>query len=265
MAIPDFQTLMSPLLQLAADGQEYSIRDAREKLADQFTLNPEEKSELLPSGRQPIFDNRVAWAKSYLQQAGVLEPTRRAHFQITERGKQVLSEQPSRIDIEYLERFPEFVEFRDGRIAYYCRTPYCSLGEARTLNTGGDLRDSVSTNPKRISNRTSQARQRSTPEFFERLVVELLVNMGYGGSRRDAGKAIGRSGDEGIDGIINEDRLGLDMIYLQAKRWNGRVGRPEIQKLWVLFTESEQRREFLSLPARFLLKLKSMRPTLTPK
>ena len=115
MAIPDFQTLMLPLLQLAADGQEYSIRDARETLADQFTLSSEEKSELLPSGCQPIFDNRVAWAKSYLQQAGVLKPTRRAHFQITERGKQVLSEQPSRIDIEYLERLPEFVEFRDGR------------------------------------------------------------------------------------------------------------------------------------------------------
>ncbi|MGE0825624.1 MAG: winged helix-turn-helix domain-containing protein [Candidatus Binatia bacterium] len=115
MPIPDFQTLMLPLLQLATDGQEHSIRDARETLADQFALSPEEKAELLPSGRQPIFDNRVAWAKSYLQQASVLKPTRRAHFQITERGKQVLSEQPSRIDIEYLERFPEFVEFRNGR------------------------------------------------------------------------------------------------------------------------------------------------------
>ena len=115
MAIPDFQTLMLPLLQLTADGQEYSIRGARETLANQFNLNPEEKTEFLPSGRQPIFDNRVAWAKSYLQQAGVLRPTRRAHFQITERGKQILSEHPSRIDIEYLERFPEFVEFRYGR------------------------------------------------------------------------------------------------------------------------------------------------------
>jgi restriction system protein len=129
MAIPDFQTLMQPLLQVAADGREYSIRDARETLANQFSLSSEEKSELLPSGRQPIFDNRVAWAKSYLQQAGILKPTRRAHFQITERGQQVLNENPSRIDIEYLERFPEFVEFRYKQKANTPELPIATLEE----------------------------------------------------------------------------------------------------------------------------------------
>jgi restriction system protein len=230
MPIPDFQTLMLPLLQLAADGQEYSIRDARETLADHFTLSPEEKAELLPSGRQPIFDNRVAWAKSYLQQAGILKPTRRAHFQITERGKQVLSERPSRIDIEYLERFPEFVEFRNGRKTTTPELPLAALEEQGQSTPEETLEAAYQRIRNELAAELLKRVKGAPPEFFERLVVELLVNMGYGGSRRDAGKAIGRSGDEGIDGIINEDRLGLDMIYLQAKRWNGTVGRPEIQK-----------------------------------
>ncbi len=230
MTIPDFQTLMLPLLQLATDGQEHSIRDARETLADQFTLSPEEKAELLPSGRQPIFDNRVAWAKSYLQQAGVLKPTRRAHFQITERGKQVLSEHPSRIDIEYLERFPEFVEFRYGRKTPTPELPLATLEEQGQSTPEETLEAAYQRIRNELATELLKRVKEAPPEFFERLVVELLVNMGYGGSRRDAGKAIGRSGDEGIDGIINEDRLGLDMIYLQAKRWNGTVGRPEIQK-----------------------------------
>lgn len=230
MPIPDFQTLMLPLLQLAADGQEYSIRGARETLADQFTLSPEEKSELLPSGHQPIFDNRVAWAKSYLQRAGVLKPTRRAHFQITERGKQVLSEHPSRIDIEYLERFPEFVEFRDGRKTTTPELPLATLEEQGHSTPEETLEAAYQRIRNELATELLKRVKEAPSEFFERLVVELLVNMGYGGSRRDAGKAIGRSGDEGIDGIINEDRLGLDMIYLQAKRWNGTVGRPEIQK-----------------------------------
>jgi restriction system protein len=228
--IPDFQTLMRPLLQLASDGREHSIRDARETLANQFSLSPEEKSELLPSGRQPIFDNRVAWAKSYLQQAGIFKPTRRAHFQITERGQQVLSENPPRIDVGYLERFPEFVEFRSGQKTNAPELPTAIL-EAQVQATPEETLEAAY---QRIRNELAtellKRVKESAPEFFERLVVELLVNMGYGGSRRDAGKALGGSGDEGIDGIINEDRLGLDMIYLQAKRWTGTVGRPEIQK-----------------------------------
>src|SRR5712692_6572652 len=174
MPIPDFQTLMLSLLQLAADDQEYSIRDTREMLADQFTLSPEEKAELLPSGRQPIFDNRVAWAKSYLQQAGVLKPTRRAHFQITERGKQVLSEHPSRIDIEYLERFPEFVEFRNGRKATTPELPLATLEEQGQSTPEETLEAAYQRIRNELAAELLKRVKEAPPEFFERLVVELL-------------------------------------------------------------------------------------------
>lgn len=230
MAIPDYQSLMLPLLLLAADGQEHSIREAREHLAAGLKLTEDEREELLPSGRQPVFDNRVAWAKTYLQQAELLAAPRRAHFQITDRGRQVLAEKPTAIDTRLLDRFPEFVEFRTSdrkngdeaaaAVAESCEsaTPEEML-ETAHQRIRGDLAAELL---RRI--------KAAPPAFFERLVVELLVRMGYGGSRKEAGKALGKSGDEGIDGIINEDRLGLDMIYLQAKRWEGTVGRPEIQK-----------------------------------
>ncbi len=230
MAIPDYQSLMLPLLSLAADEQEHSVREARERLAADLGLTDEERSELLPSGRQPVFDNRVAWAKTYLQQAGLLSAPRRAHFQITERGQRILAEEPTAIDTKLLDRFPEFVEFRTAGkkngddvgvvAAEACEsaTPEEMLETAHQRIRGdlaGELLKRIKVEP---------------PAFFERLVVELLVKMGYGGSRKEAGKALGKSGDGGIDGIINEDRLGLDTIYLQAKRWEGTVGRPEIQK-----------------------------------
>ncbi len=230
MAIPDYQSLMLPLLDLAADGNEHSICEARDHLASSLELTDAERTELLPSGRQPVFDNRVAWAKTYLQQAGLLTAPRRAHFQITERGREVLGEKPAFIDNKLLDRFPEFVEFRTpgrkngeeaaGNVAANCEvaTPEEML-ESAHQQIRGDLTSDLL---KRIKT--------APPSFFERLVVELLVRMGYGGSRKEAGKALGKSGDEGIDGIINEDRLGLDTIYLQAKRWEGTVGRPEIQK-----------------------------------
>lgn len=228
MPIPDFQTLMLPVLELAADGQEHSIREARERLAEKFTLTQAERAQLLPSGRQPLFDNRVAWAKSYLYQAGLLTAPRRAHFQISERGREVLREAPGRITIGYLERFPEFLEFRTKRgqppgapeptPGPEGETPEESL-EAAYQRLRGALASELLSRVKG-----------SSPQFFEQLVVEVLLRMGYGGSRKEAGEAIGRSGDEGIDGIINEDRLGLDVIYLQAKKWEGTVGRPELQK-----------------------------------
>jgi restriction system protein len=230
MAIPDYQSLMLPLLSFAADGEEHSVREAREHLAANLGLSDEERKELLPSGRQPVFDNRVAWAKTYLQQAGLLASPRRAHFQITERGRQVFAEKPAAIDTKLLDRFAEFVEFRtSGR----------KNGDEATVATGESFQ--TATPEEMLESAHQRIRgdlaaellkrvQAETPAFFERLVVELLVRMGYGGSRKEAGKALGRSGDEGIDGIINEDRLGLDTIYLQAKRWDGTVGRPDIQK-----------------------------------
>jgi restriction system protein len=230
MAIPDYQSLMLPLLSFADNGEEHSVRDAREHLAANLGLTDEEREELLPSGRQPVFDNRVAWAKTYLQQAGLLSAPRRAHFQITERGRQVLAAKPAAIDTRLLDRFPEFVEFRtsgrkNGDEAAVATGESCETAtpeemlESAHQQIRGDLATDLL---RRIKG--------APPSFFERLVVELLVKMGYGGSRKEAGRALGRSGDEGIDGIINEDRLGLDTIYLQAKRWEGTVGRPEIQK-----------------------------------
>jgi restriction system protein len=230
MAIPDFQTLMLPLMQLAADGKEHSIGEAREALATQFQLTEQDRHELLPSGRQPRFDNRVAWAKSFLQQAGLLTAPRRAHFQISDRGRTLLQDKPSLINIKLLERYPEFVEFRSSS-----RKKEPETGEIDTDPSEHETpEEMLESAHQRI--RTELAAdlltrvRNSSPQFFERLVVDLLVNMGYGGSRKDAGEAVGRSGDEGIDGIINEDRLGLDTIYLQAKKWDGTVGRPEIHK-----------------------------------
>ncbi len=228
MAVPDFQSLMLPLLRMAADGSEHSLTEARDELAGHFRLSDIERTEPLPSGRQPKFANRVAWAKSYLQQAGLLLTPRRGHFLNSDRGRAVLTSPPPRIDIKFLEQFPEFVEFRTPKAEVggelvdvlanqtESETPEESLEAAHLKMRVGLASELLG----RVKN--------ASPQFFERLVVELLLKMGYGGSRRDAGEAIGRSGDEGIDGVISEDRLGLDVVYLQAKKWDGTVGRPEI-------------------------------------
>lgn len=230
MAVPDFQSLMLPLLRIARDERAHSLAEARETLAGEFKLSAAEQDELLPSGRQTKFSNRVAWAKSYLQQAGLLNSPRRGYFQIADRRRNVLATPPPRIDIKLLEQYPEFVEFRTPRSDGAAgpgetppgrpdaETPEEAL-EAAHLRMRVGLASELLTRVKAAS-----------PQFFERLVVELLLKMGYGGSRRDAGQAIGRSGDEGIDGVISEDRLGLDVVYLQAKKWEGTVGRPEIQR-----------------------------------
>jgi restriction system protein len=229
LAIPDFQTLMRPLLELAGDGKQHSLREAREALAERFKLSDEEKRALLPSGRQAVLVNRIAWARVYLQHAGLLESPQRGHFKITEKGRKALKDAPERITINYLLKFPEFADFRSTpkkQKATPPETPAEDEGqtpeemlESAQLRLRTDLSSELITRVKNCS-----------PQFFERLVVELLLKMGYGGSREEAGEAIGAAGDEGIDGLISEDRLGLDTIYLQAKRWEGTVGRPEIQK-----------------------------------
>ena len=232
MTIPDFQAIMLPLLQYASDGKEHSLRDAITYLADIFNLIDEERKELLASGQQAVFDNRVGWARTYLKKADLLVSPKRGYFQITDKGKDVLIQNPGEINIKFLNQFPGFIEFK-------------------TTKKDNDKLDSEITEIIEISETTPQEsiefgyqkirkelelellnRVKScSPDFFERLVVDLLVRMGYGGSRRDAGRAIGKSGDGGIDGIIKEDKLGLDIVYIQAKRWdNTVVGRPEIQK-----------------------------------
>lgn len=227
MAIPDFQSLMLPLLWFAFDDKEHSIRDAHEILAQQFHLSEEEKAQLLPSGRQTTFYNRLSWAKIYLQQAGLLHSSRRACFEITGRGREVLASKPERITIKYLEKFPEFVESRTIRRE---KSPQKEAQNDHVETPEERLEEAYLKIRRELASELLSQVKGGSAQFFERLVVELLVKMGYGGSQREAGQAIGRSGDEGIDGIINEDRLGLDVIYIQAKKWDGTVGRPEIQK-----------------------------------
>ncbi|MBN1274238.1 MAG: restriction endonuclease [Candidatus Aminicenantes bacterium] len=225
MAIPDYQSIMLPLLKFAGDQKEHSMREAVEALAAEFKLSDEERKELLPSGQQAVFDNRVGWARTYMKKAGLLESQRRGYFQIMERGLDVLKENPSEINVKYLEQFPEFIEFRNLRkekeeekIEDTKATPEETI-ESAYLQLRDELASELLEHVKNMS-----------PSFFERLVVDLLVKMGYGGTRKDAGEAFQKSRDEGIDGIIREDRLGLDVIYVQAKRWENPVGRPEIQK-----------------------------------
>lgn len=233
MAVPDFQSFFKPLLDLAADGQEHSIKEAREWIANNMQLREDDLEERLPSGTQRTFDNRVAWAKSYFVQAKVLESSKRAHFRITDRGRELHKQGHERIDIRILNQYPEFVEFH---------TPSKTDKELTTTTTIDTTLEEQSSTPEEVlqkaylSIRNELAAEllskvkSNTPGFFEDLVVDLMVAMGYGGSRADAGESLGKSGDEGIDGIIKEDRLGLDVIYLQAKRWEGSVGRPELQK-----------------------------------
>lgn len=228
MPIPDYQSIMLPLLKFAADGQERSLRETIEMLADQYGLTNEERSELLPSGQQSVFDNRVGWARTYMKKAGLLETTRRGYYKITPRGRQVLQSNPHKINAAFLRQFPEFVEFQrpskdkaeeiDDQESNETRTPEEVIETAYQKVRRG------------LAAELLQVIKEHSPVFFERLVIDLLVKMGYGGTRKDAGQAIGRSGDGGIDGIIKEDRLGLDIVYIQAKRWDSVVGSPEIQK-----------------------------------
>lgn len=233
MPIPDYQSIMLPLLRLAGDGKEHRFRDTVEQLATEFQITDSERAELLPSGTAPLFDNRVGWARTYLKQAGLIRSPKRGIFHITEQGNKLLAENPSKIDAAFLNRYEGFREFRSRRRdraetdidtnhtepeSITDQTPEDALADAYKKlrkNLEGELLDQV---------------KAASPTFFERLVIDLLVSMGYGGSRQDAGRAVGRSGDGGIDGIIKEDKLGLDVIYVQAKRWEGTVGRPEIHK-----------------------------------
>ena len=220
MAVPDYQSLMLPVL-LASTIGEVRIGDAVDRLADQLNLTPEDRAQLLPSGKQTLLGNRIHWAKTYLTKSGLLESTRRGHFKITQRGLQVIASHPSRIDNEFLNQFAEFRQFKEksandaAQGAQLIEPPLISRTETpdeamraahKQVETslGQDLLDRIRSAP---------------PAFFERLIVNLLLAMGYGGSAADAGRAIGRSGDDGVDGVIDQDALGLDRVYIQAKRY----------------------------------------------
>lgn len=231
MPIPSYQTIMLPVLQLASDEQEHKFSDSVQYIAEKFSLTDEEKGELLPSGTQAVFNNRVGWARSYLKQAGLLESTKRGYFKITEQGLKLLAEKPEKIDSALLERYAEFQEFRNRKRDQSKSPEETGTAPIPENETPEDtLASAYKLLRKNLEDEILTSVKDSSPAFFERLVVDLLVKMGYGGSRQDAGRALGKSGDGGIDGIINEDQLGLDVIYIQAKRWEGVVGRPEIQK-----------------------------------
>lgn len=232
MPIPDFQTLMLPMLRLLSDGKERSTREIIDSLAQEFGLSDDERRVRLQSGGLK-FDNRCRWAKVHMGKAGLVETPMRGFAKITPRGMEVLKERPQRIDKKYLMRFPEYEEWCKKRK---------TTGEGSFKEKEVE-REGVEETPEEVLDRSYQDLReklaqelleqvkRCSPKFFENLVVELLVKMGYGGSIKEAGEAIGMSGDEGLDGVIKEDRLGLDAVYIQAKRWESQsVGRPEIQK-----------------------------------
>lgn len=230
MSIPNYQMVMLPLLRLVGMRGSISVRDATEQIAEEFKLTKDERAALLPSGKQEIIVNRVGWACTYMKKAGLLSSSARGMIEITERGKQVLMERPKLINVAYLSKFPEFEAFRAIENEKSDNSPQ-TVANTDSSGTPEELiEQSYQELKTALLDDIIQRVKACSPQFFEQLVVDTVVKMGYGGSRKEAGKAIGQSGDEGIDGIINEDRLGLDVIYLQAKRWEGNVSRPEIQK-----------------------------------
>jgi restriction system protein len=222
MPIPDYQTIMLPFLRIAEDGKQHSKREALDKLAADFKLTESELRELLPSGKQELFDNRVGWARTYLKKAGLIDSPGRGYFRITERGLDLLKQNPAKIDGKILRQYPEYREFVN----------YNNSRVNRDVSEDKSTKENEETTPQeRLYNAYEQINEELardilqqlktvSPKSFEHIVVDLLVAMGYGGSDKDAAQAIGRSGDEGGDGVINQDTLGIDRIYIQAKRWN---------------------------------------------
>lgn len=229
MAIPDFQTLMLPLLQFCGDKKIHNNSEAIEHLAKVFSLTEEEKNEYLPSGTQTVLYNRTTWALFDLKKARLLESKKRGVFQITERGLEVLRQKPEKINLKFLKQFPE-VKHTAKSEKKQNNSPGTDFSEENIQTPEEQLEEAYENIRETLAGDILEQLKAVSPEFFERIIVEAIVRMGYGGTRKDAGQAVGKSGDGGIDGIIKEDRLGLDIIYLQAKRWQGTVSRPEIQK-----------------------------------
>jgi restriction system protein len=227
MPVPDFQYLFVPVLRSIADGKDYSTPDLRDRIATDLKLTPEDISQRLPSGVQTVFANRIAWSIVYLSRAGALERIKRGVYKITERGKELLALNLPRLTIQNLSKYPEFVSFHKrtldgGDDDQEIKPETTQTPEEQLANAYKVLRES-------LANDVLETVKKASPTFFEELVIDLLVAMGYGGSVEDAGKAVGKSGDGGIDGTIKEDKLGLDVVYVQAKRWSNSVGRPVVQ------------------------------------
>jgi restriction system protein len=227
MAVPGFQTWFLPLLSSVRDGKVHKISELYVRLADEMSLSDEDRGQLLASGGQAVYVNRIGWARTYLKKAGLLDSPGKGLITITERGLSVLSKKPTLLTVRFLKQFPEFVEFHtyrgDGGDQGGADVPVAEETPRDTLErVHRELNEQLATD-------VIEKVKKMPPPFFERLVVDLLLRMGYGGSREDAGRTLGKSGDGGVDGVINEDRLGLDVVYIQAKRWEGTVGRPVVQ------------------------------------
>jgi restriction system protein len=220
MAIPDYQSLMRPVLLVSGEG-ELRVSDAVDKIGQDLNLSANDRSELLASGKQTVFANRVHWAKTYLTKAGLLESTRRGHFKITERGRSVITSNPVQIDNAFLNQFEEFRQFKERSVQGALSNKVVTPAEVATETETPD--EIMRVAHKQIDSSLAQDLldriRAAPPAFFEKLIVNLLVSMGLGGSAVDAGRAIGRSGDDGVDGVIDQDVLGLDRVYIQAKRY----------------------------------------------
>jgi restriction system protein len=225
--IPDFQTIMLPLLTILKDGNEHPLRDVITEISDQFNLTEEERLQLLPSANQTMISNRVGWARTYLKKANLLETPKRAILKITADGINILSKSLSRIDVKFLQTLPKFQEWQSSyanKSDDIAESENENKIEIQTGKTPEELLDYSHTQLKEeLASEIIDKIKSCSPAFFELLVIDLLIKMGYGGSRKEAGEVLGKSGDGGIDGIIKEDKLGLDTIYIQAKRWENTV------------------------------------------
>lgn len=250
MTVPDYQSLMFPLLAFCNDSNEHNAQEAIDALAIQFQLTATEKNELLPSGKQTRFANRMGWARTYLKKAKLIESTARGKFKITERGKQLLkTNHEQKISAKDLEQFAEYLEFKKQSNSN--SDPQNSAPSTTEETPQEQLESSYQTLRLELAQDILQRLKTCSPQFFERVVLDLLVAIGYGGSRKDAAQAVGQSGDGGIDGIIKEDKLGLDVIYIQAKRWEGTVGRPVVQGFTGSLEGFRARRGILMTTSKF--------------
>jgi restriction system protein len=231
MSIPDYQAFMKPVLQFLADGKEHPHRECALHVKKIMKLSEEDVQQLLPSGQQTLFANRIGWARTYLSKAGLISVPKRGHAVITEKGKAFLKKNPPKITSDTLKQFPEFLKFvNPGKKAAEKSSDSQSNNSLNGEKTPEEELEAIHEKLKTdVEDELLVKLKESSPEFFEKTVVDVLLKMGYGGSKKEAGMAIGRSGDEGIDGVISEDRLGLDKIYIQAKRWSNVVGRPVVQ------------------------------------
>ena len=241
MSIPDFQSVMRPVLAMVQDGVPLRLSELRERIAEVFQLTEEERKERLPSGHQTVINNRVGWARTYLNKAGLLTIPSKGMVQITARGREALANGPERISVAWLKQFPEFADFHTAKPQM---VDVLGVPEASVAETTPDeqLADAHQALMQSLADELLAQVRAGTPGFFEQLVVDLMIAMGYGGSRKEAGKATQATNDDGIDGIIKEDKLGLDVIYLQAKRWANTVHRPEIDKFIGALTRQRARK-----------------------